>query len=301
MLFSLRLPLAVCREPLAVGGEPSWTCVDDRSPSPNQPPIAAHERRFRPRRSSLAFTLIELLVVVAIIAILAAILFPVFVQAKEAGKRTSCLSNIRQIGLAWTLYNIDADGTLMRYRTEAPGKVHYFWGSYDGITLREEEGLLYPYSRSGRPRACPSFDNLRRPALGSTGFGYNAAYLSPSNYAPPNWDEVAVPVDESQIQDAAGTVAFADCASLDTWSFSSRILLASGYLDPPSNAFPGFHVRHSERGNVLWADGHVQSMAPVYRSGGFGFGFQADDFRRVKLGDIDHDGDLATDELFDLE
>jgi prepilin-type N-terminal cleavage/methylation domain-containing protein len=59
------------------------------------------------------FTLIELLVVIAIIAILAAILFPVFASAKESAKRTSCLSNAKQIGHAWTLYLGDYDDTLI--------------------------------------------------------------------------------------------------------------------------------------------------------------------------------------------
>jgi prepilin-type N-terminal cleavage/methylation domain-containing protein/prepilin-type processing-associated H-X9-DG protein len=58
-----------------------------------------------------AFTLIELLVVIAIIAILAAILFPVFAQAKEAGKKTVCLSNMKQIGMAMELYIQGEDGT----------------------------------------------------------------------------------------------------------------------------------------------------------------------------------------------
>ncbi len=59
-----------------------------------------------------AFTLIELLVVIAIIAILAAILFPVFAQAKEAAKRTACLSNAKQIALSQKMYGTDNDDTL---------------------------------------------------------------------------------------------------------------------------------------------------------------------------------------------
>ena len=59
-----------------------------------------------------AFTLIELLVVIAIIAILAAILFPVFARAKESAKRTACLSNSRQQGAALLMYLTDNDGMM---------------------------------------------------------------------------------------------------------------------------------------------------------------------------------------------
>src|SRR5438552_2575059 len=62
------------------------------------------------RRPLYAFTLIELLVVIAIIAILAAILFPVFAQAREKARQTGCTSNLKQLGTAFVMYATDYDG-----------------------------------------------------------------------------------------------------------------------------------------------------------------------------------------------
>ena len=80
-----------------------------------------------------AFTLIELLVVIAIIAILAAILFPVFAQAKLAAKKTMCLSNWKQIDIAMIMYCGDNDGLYARTQTtDGPGVPGYisWWTNY---------------------------------------------------------------------------------------------------------------------------------------------------------------------------
>jgi prepilin-type N-terminal cleavage/methylation domain-containing protein/prepilin-type processing-associated H-X9-DG protein len=86
-------------------------------------------------KAKKAFTLIELLVVIAIIAILAAILFPVFAQAKEAAKKTACLSNEKQVSLSILMYQNDYDdyfpyGTMAWafFYGQAQGSANYWWG-----------------------------------------------------------------------------------------------------------------------------------------------------------------------------
>lgn len=246
-----------------------------------------------------AFTLIELLVVIAIIAVLAAILFPVFAQAKSAAKKTQSLSNLKQIGLAWTLYNSDSDGGVMRVATGAPPLVRYWWGSWDGARLDPSGGLLSPYTKGDGVHADPAFANRLRTNLGLTGYGYNYAYLSPSDYPAPTYAEVPKLVEESQVEEPARTLAFATAARLNTWSSARPVLEGSTYLDPPSANYPGLHARYGGFGLVVWCDTHAQVLRPVYRVGAFGYGYQGADFRAVQLGDAAPPGPLS-DAYFSL-
>src|SRR5947208_16218835 len=89
------------------------------------------------RTQKRGFTLIELLVVIAIIAILAAILFPVFAQAREKARQTTCLSNLKQLGLGFRMYLQDYDDTF-------PGRAC----GVDSLTARPDFSAL-PASRWG--------------------------------------------------------------------------------------------------------------------------------------------------------
>ena len=107
-----------------------------------------------------AFTLIELLVVIAIIAILAAILFPVFTRAKEAAKKANCISNMKQIGLAIEMYINDHDDRLPDRRdlkTALPGGYRP-WTTWPPSDPRSAWAVLVfrPYTKNDQVWLCPS-------------------------------------------------------------------------------------------------------------------------------------------------
>src|SRR5579875_2248322 len=111
-------------------------------------------------RTRRGFTLIELLVVIAIIAILAAILFPVFAKAREKARQASCLSNEKQVGLALLQYAQDNEELLPNRKNDAS----YNWKTY-----------INPYVKSTRVWVCPSNPYV---GLDTDGSGFPADYAA---------------------------------------------------------------------------------------------------------------------------
>jgi len=201
------------------------------------------------------FTLIELLVVIAIIAILAAILFPVFARAREKARQTSCLSNCKQIALAMIMYAQDYDETLpIAYYYSADFNHEYAWDFYLNYgTGANAVGLIGPYTKNGQISQCPSFRGQMwgRPA---TGYAYNM-YLGGGQF-------------EGWMTASLGAVARpAECAMIaDSAWWDSTAVAGNNFLrapGDPSHAWigPNVHFRHNGVANAAFVDGHAKAMA----------------------------------------
>lgn len=205
------------------------------------------------------FTLIELLVVIAIIAILAAILFPVFARARENARRASCQSNLKQIGLAITQYTQDYDESfpIYRVRTLATASISNPYGWADA---------QQPYLKSTQIFQCPSESTPPPDAA-------NAAY----DAAEPGYTDYVYNVALSAIEGAnpsSVSMASAEFPSLTLMCLDGQPLMTSGNntdngtarmssrgsANTAGLAWSSSHnsTRHLGGANLLFVDGHVK-------------------------------------------
>ncbi len=200
------------------------------------------------------FTLIELLVVIAIIAILAAILFPVFARAREKAKQASCNSNVKQLMTACLMYAQDYDGNYTLAYLH-PGTSRFWYQKWE------------PYVKNAQIFICPA----KPSGIGySHGYGYNIRGLggqaTPSTYDGfgyyyddyDTWNNAVV--NESDIKAPAESIVIGDPGS-NSYSGHGLYLITYGSI----SYIP---VLHNGGGNYGFADGHSKWLAAnnVYRS-----------------------------------
>jgi prepilin-type N-terminal cleavage/methylation domain-containing protein/prepilin-type processing-associated H-X9-DG protein len=240
-------------------------------PLPSRTTCAKQLREERPsvapRRR--AFTLIELLVVIAIIAILAAILFPVFAQAREKARQTSCLSNVKQLGTATMLYVQDYDETMLPYQTAVPVPTTpvtatSFWPQ-----------LIEPYVKLRQAWYCPSNAiETPLPSPNSSTYGANFNHIVTSNLGgiPRGMGDFTRPANLMLITDTqdAPSVKIKDAPCPDFRAGYVRTYCPhTGTATPYAHGLAacvtlrntaGVDKRHSGGANVLFLDMHAKWM-----------------------------------------
>ncbi len=188
--------------------------------------------------SKRGFTLIELLVVIAIIAILAAILFPVFARAREKAKQASCESNLKQLGLAMHMYAQDYDECFPMVHIQYSTGWHYY------------QIELKPYIKNEAVWNCPT-----RPKTAWSGgvgvyphYGMTCGFFMQTRLTPPGRHR---PVKLGELAYPSETALLAESMSPGNSSYG---LYRTGATGQSYSIFP-----HNQMRNILLCDGHVKA------------------------------------------
>lgn len=222
----------------------------------------------------VGFTLIELLVVIAIIAILAAILFPVFARARENARRATCQSNLKQIALGIKQYVQDYDE---RYPL-VDQRVGGFAGGFNSATDLGWAELIQPYIKSVQVLQCPSEENPPGAHVGYTDYWYNYQIATQGS-------AVFSGTKEASFTHISNTILNGDGISpgaLSSTGEGTPRYFEQGGTGTPSTIMTGaatstfgtnptapgsWAVRHFEGANYSFADGHVKWLKPTMISG----------------------------------
>lgn len=226
------------------------------------------------KKERRAFTLIELLVVIAIIAILAAILFPVFARARENARRSSCMSNLKQMGLAIMQYSQDYDEKLVPNGVCGPIKLESGGNSTNGLCSAPAPGnyyhlwwsIIFPYVKNTQIFVCPSSgtswsgDYYPKTSAGSSyaSYGYNqnlASFISLSSI--PQVATTPFIADSTYYLTNAYNTCTSSASGIAGMNQSDNVVCTS--FSSGTNADPP-NPLHLGTFNMLFLDGHVKTQ-----------------------------------------
>ena len=199
------------------------------------------------------FTLIELLVVIAIIAILAAILFPVFARAREKARQSSCQSNEKQIMLAVIMYSQDYDEKFpSTFRVDPDGN-------------RRWCESVSPYVKNSQLFVCPSDSAVGNPFATCPG-ALNTSYMANWQIG---WDSATSPISQGSVVAPSNTIYLCDGGAYGTAAginipvqpIEGCWIIRTDWWDAN---WGGPNPRHSEVANVGFVDGHVKAMKSTW-------------------------------------